>query len=615
MQVNIVKAAIFCVVLSVLMSTRSYSIVEFADYPNDPRFYTQWGFDQPNDADVDVITAWEMVKDKPQSEVVVAVIDTGVDRTHRDLANRLAPGYDFVYDDANPTDILFPHGTPIAGIIAAEKNNNYSVVGLAGSMSVKIMSLRVYSTLELLNLIPVSAEERAQRLEDAFRFAIENGAHVINFSSAVALSAVESDPELKATVELLVKSAQDNGIIIVAGAGNTGTYNPNLFPYQWERPNIINVASINRRGALAADWDHSGLEPRDHSSYGTNAHLAAPGTELESTWPSSDLLDITLFSPDSNNGTSFAAPYVTAAIAMGLSVKPELMQANSPTQALNNILTIREALFAGVKTTEELQSNTSQGNPIVVAGGYLNIPLFLENLGVRLTERNGESISTYPKAVVYAHEKNAEPNPYGGVIKLPYENRTITLDGTQSYDDTGIVSYQWDLGDGETKAGALVEHTFNRTGTYLVRLKVTDGEIDSNTGEGKSDVSAPQRVEVLPPEYDFVKIRYKADGEGFAQEGRMLNDKIDIRRVGNLRRIRGTSQFLDENNQPVTVSVKTSFPVFGFVVGNIAFSNPDFSKSINFASINPVTYDASTNTFSLKVEEMELHFTEKSAAR
>ena len=241
--------------------------------------------------------------------------------------------------------------------------------------------------------------------------------------------------------------------------------------------------------------------------------------------------------------------------------------------------------------------------------------MFLENLGVRLTERNGESISTYPKAVVYAHEKNAEPNPYGGVIKLPYENRTITLDGAQSYDDTGIVSYQWDLGNGETKAGALVEHTFNRTGTYLVRLKVTDGEIDSNTGEGKSDVSAPQRVEVLPPEYDFVKIRYKADGEGFAQEGRMLNDKIDIRRVGNLRRIRGTSQFLDENNQPVTVSVKTSFPVFGFVVGNIAFSNPDFSKSINFASINPVTYDASTNTFSLKVEEMELHFTEKSAAR
>lgn len=597
-------------ILSVCVS-QSYAIVETASYPNDPRFYSQWGFEQPNDADVDVMTAWEMVKDKPQSEVVVAVIDTGVDSTHRDLANRLAPGYDFVYDNSNPTDILFPHGTPIAGIIAAEKDNHYSVVGLAGSMPIKIMSLRVYSTLELLGLIPVSAATRARRLEDAFRYAIENGAHVINFSSAVALSAVEADPELKATVESLVQEAQDNGIIIVAGAGNSGTLNPDFFPYQWSKPNIINVASINRRGALAADWDHSGAEPRDHSSYGFNAHLAAPGTELESTWPSNDLLDITLFSPNSNNGTSFAAPYVTAAIAMGLSVKPELMQPNTPEQALDNILAIRNALKHGVKTTPELQSKVNQGEPIVVAGGYLKIPLFLEQLGIRLSERNGESITTYPKAVVQAKERNGAFNPYGGVIKLPYENPTLVLDGTQSYDDTGIVSYRWDFGDNQSALGAETEHTYDKTGTYYVRLTVTDAEVDPVTGTGKSDVSAPQKVEVLPPSYDFVKIRYKADGEGFDQEGRMLDDKIDIRKVGSMTRIRGTSQFLDENNQPVTVRVFTSFPVFGVVYGNISFSNPDFSKSINFASINPVKYDASTNTYSLKVEEMELHFTEK----
>lgn len=598
-------------VISSLLSSPSYSIVESADYPNDPRFYSQWGFEQPNDADVDAMTAWEMVKDKPQEEVIVAVIDTGVDRTHRDLVNRLAPGYDFVYDDANPSDILFPHGTPIAGIIAAEKDNHYSVVGLAGDMPVKIMSLRVYSTLELLNLIPVSASERAQRLENAFRFAIENGANVINFSSAIALSNVESDPELKATVESLVQAAQDKGIIIVAGAGNSGTMNPDYFPYQWDKPNIINVASINRRGALAADWDQTGPEPHDHSSYGSHAHLAAPGTELESTWPSSDLLDITLFSPDSNNGTSFAAPYVTAAIAMGLSVKPELMQSDSPEQALNNILTIRNALMGGVQTTPELESKVNQGEPIIISGGFLKIPLFLEQLGIRLSERNGDSITTYPKAIVHAKKKNGAFDPYGGVIKLPYENRTLVLDGTQSYDDDGIVSYEWDFGDNQRGTGEKLEHTFTKTGTYYVTLKVTDGEIDPITGIGKSDISAPQKIEVLPPQYDFVKIRYKANGEGFSQEGRMLTDKIDIRKLGSMRRIRGTSQFLDENNQRVTISVTTSFPVLGLVAGNITFSNPDFSKSLNFASIDPVTYDASTNTYSLRFEEMELHFTEK----
>ncbi|WP_290578651.1 S8 family serine peptidase [Ketobacter sp.] len=597
--------------ISLLLTTPCSAVVESADYPNDPRFYSQWGFEQPNDADVDVLTAWEMVKDKPQSEVIVAVIDTGVDSTHPDLVNRVAPGYDFVYDDSNPVDMLFPHGTPIAGIIAAEKDNDYSVVGLTGDMPVKIMSLRVYSTLELLGLMPVSAASRAQRLESAFSYAIDNGANVINFSSAVALSAVESDPHLKATVESLLKKAQDKGIIIVAGAGNSGSLNPDYFPYQWDRPNIINVASINRRGALAADWDQSGPEPRDHSSYGAHAHLAAPGTELESTWPSNDLLDITLFSPDSDNGTSFAAPYVTAAIAMGLSVRPDLMQSDSPAAALNNILTLRKALHLGVQTTPELQSTVNGGEPIVVAGGFLKLPLFLENLGIRLSERNGESITTYPKSVVRAQEKGGAFNPYGGVIRLEYENRTLVADGTQSHDDHGILRYEWDFGDGHSAQGAVVEHTYDRTGTYYVTLKVMDGEIDPVTGEGKSDVSAPQRVEVLPPEYDFVKIRYKANGEGFAQEGRMLSGRIDIRKIGSLRRIRGTSQFLDENNQLVKVSVTTSFPVLGLVAGNIAFSHPNFNRSVNFATINPVSYDASTNTYSLKVEEMELHFTEK----
>ncbi|MCG8316147.1 MAG: S8 family serine peptidase [Pseudomonadales bacterium] len=594
-----------------LFCSYSYSVVESASYPNDPRFYSQWGFEQPNDADVDVMTAWEMVKDKPQAEVVVAVIDTGVDRTHRDLANRLAPGYDFVYDDSNPSDIFFPHGTPIAGIIAAEKGNNYSVVGLAGDMPIKIMSLRVYSTLELINLMPVSAAERARRLENAFRFAIDNGANVINFSSAVALSAVESDPELKATVEALVQDAQDRGIIIVAGAGNSATKNPDLFPYQWDRPNIINVASINRRGALAADWDNSGPEESDHSSYGSLAHMAAPGTELESTWPSNDLLDITLFSANSDSGTSFAAAYVSAAIAMGLSVRPELMLSNSPAEALNNIFAIRNALMLGVKTTEELQSQVNEGDPIVVAGGFLKIPLFLEQLGVRLSERNGDSITLYPKSIVRAKEKNGSFNPYGGIIQLSYENRDLVLDGTGSYDDEGISSYEWDFGDGHKGQGERTEHTFDKTGTYFVTLKVTDGDIDPITGTGKSDVSAPQMVEVLPPEYDFVRIRYKDNGEGFAQEGRMLTNKIDIRKVGSMRRIAGKSQFLDENKQLVTISVSTTFPLFGVVVGKVTFSSPDFRKSINFASINPSRYDADTNTYSLKLDELEMHFTER----
>jgi subtilisin family serine protease len=285
--------------------------------PDDTRFVHQWSLDNDGqlhpisgasqqargtaDADVDADTAWDQ-ENPPGGEVVVAVIDSGVDIDHPDLANSMwenpgepglpngvdddnngfiddINGWDFQGNDPNPSPastIPGSHGTHVAGIIAAERNNATGIAGVCGRC--RIMALRFNLSL-------------GQEL-NAIRYARANGADIINMSFA---SRVWSPGERAA-----IQAAGAAGVLTVAAAGNAsadndipfyptqGAFAP-AFPASYTLPTILSVAASNDRDqyALGTRCDRFTPTPRWRCAFTNWGHdsvdVAAPGVDIVST--------------------------------------------------------------------------------------------------------------------------------------------------------------------------------------------------------------------------------------------------------------------------------------------------------------------------------------------
>jgi subtilisin family serine protease len=206
------------------------------------------------------------------SSVPVAVLDTGIDKSHEELADR-------VFADINLTDSptsgdVFGHGTPIAGIIAAG-NDGLGVVGLAPE-----------SQLINVKVADDSGRCRLSALAEGIVWAVDHGARVINIS----IELKDSAPELQEAVDY----AWDNGVVIVAAAGNDGNSQP-VYPAAYE--NCIAVTGIQEDGTLAP-----------LANYGDWVDVAAPGFDIYSILPGNAY--------GYKYGTSFAAAYVSGLAAL-----------------------------------------------------------------------------------------------------------------------------------------------------------------------------------------------------------------------------------------------------------------------------------------------------------
>ena len=244
-------------------------LVRAAAIPDDSRFYTQWSLQNTGqmvngvvgttDADIDAPEAWELTKGTPS--IIVAVIDSGADKNHPDLADNLLTGYDFVDDDNEPAD-LNGHGTHIAGIIGAVSNNAQGITGIAWNL--RIMPLRA---------LDQNGEGTIADVIEAISFAAENNVKIVNMSF--------SGPDYSQALYNSMKACPD--ILFVAAAGNDGVsaiggnsdVTP-LYPASFDLPNIISVAATDQNDNLA-----------NFSNYGITAvDIAAPGTNIISTIPS-----------------------------------------------------------------------------------------------------------------------------------------------------------------------------------------------------------------------------------------------------------------------------------------------------------------------------------------
>lgn len=276
--------------------------------PNDPLFSTQWHLENTGQnggtlgKDIKAKQAFDITQVSPN--VIVAVIDTGVDLIHADLVDNLARngsnqviGFDFANNDNDPTDDE-GHGTHIAGIIAAKGNNSLGVTGVCPNC--KIMPIKFLDN---------TGNGSTANAISALNFAIANGAKVINLSWG--------SNSYSSSLQNVINTAYNSGIVVVASAGND---NVTDFQFPSDMAHVVSVAATDRLDRKAF-----------YSNYNDRITVSAPGSDILSTFPAGSNLggscgDNTL-APSNDGygyctGTSMASPVAAGVAALVASQNP-----------------------------------------------------------------------------------------------------------------------------------------------------------------------------------------------------------------------------------------------------------------------------------------------------
>jgi subtilisin family serine protease len=260
--------------------------------------FKNWGLKNDiSDSHIHVADAWRMAQGS--RDVVVAVIDTGIDPDHPDLKANLwhdkktgEYGWDFVTSQKNPKD-EHGHGTHVAGIIGAELNKKAGISGVAHKVS--IMAVRYYSEKS-------SGAENLKNSIRALHYAIDHGAHIINYSGGGAEFSMEEYTALR--------RAREEGILVVTAAGNERSDGDKsehyYYPCAYKLDNIVCVAATNIRNDLLAssNWGKATVD------------IAAPGEKILSTSPGGKYTYM--------SGTSQATAFVTGVAALMKSKNQDL---------------------------------------------------------------------------------------------------------------------------------------------------------------------------------------------------------------------------------------------------------------------------------------------------
>jgi subtilisin family serine protease len=420
--------------------------------PNDPDFSKLWGLHNTGqtggtaDADIDAPEAWE--KSKGSKNVIIAVVDTGVDYTHPDLSRNMwrnpgeIPGNGIDDDDNGVVDDVYGinaieieragpgrggrptagdpmddhgHGTHVAGTIGAVGNNTIGVVGVnwrVSIMAVKFLGADGSGTTSAAIL----GLQYVKMMKD-------RGFNIIATSNSWGGGPYSR--ALRDAIEGLMAS----GIIFVAAAGNDGRNNDlyPTYPASYDLPNIISVAATNHNDDLA-----------NFSNYGRSVHVGAPGVYIYSTCsPGLYMCSNSRYAYAS--GTSMATPHVSGLVA--------LIKAKYPSMTWYQI---RNLILSTGDTKSSLQDKT-------LTGKRINANRALSCSSSKLFEilKPFDNATEHVKRPVILKAINIQCENPAGEVTVTIGSSTITLKDDGIYPDEvagdGIYSGMWTPPSGGTK--------------------------------------------------------------------------------------------------------------------------------------------------------------------
>ncbi|MDF3028057.1 MAG: Thermitase [Fluviicola sp.] len=398
--------------------------------PNDPSYSSQWGL-----SNINAPTAWNYFS--TGSNVVVAIVDDAVERTHADLSPNLwvnsgeiagnnidddnngyiddINGYDVASNDNNPNppSSSFDHGTHVAGIVSARSNNGVGVASIG--FSCKLMCVKSTTTVG-----------QVTNGYDGILYAAVSGADVINMSWG--------GPGTSTTAQNIVNYAAGEGCILIAAAGNDDV-NTQFYPAAYN--NVVSVAATTSTNTKAS-----------FSNYGSWIDVSAPGNNIYSTTVGN--------SYGNKSGTSMASPMVAGLAGLMKSLNP-----NMPNSDLINCL---------LTTAVNIDAQN---------------PSFIGELG------SGRIDAAAAMACVSTSLNNPPVADFSANFTAISAGGSVLFTNLSTYNPT---SWNWTF-TGGTPASFNGQNppsiTYNTPGTYNVSLTVTNANgTDTETKNGYITVSA-----------------------------------------------------------------------------------------------------------------------------
>lgn len=389
---------------------------------NDVRFSQQWNLENTGQAggtigkDIKIKDAWDIETGKPN--VIVALLDQGVQLNHPDLAQNIAVGKNFNFTNNSANIIPGHHGTHTSGIIAAVNNNNIGISGIAGgngniNSGIRLMSMQVYG-----NGISGGHAE-------AFVFAADNGACIASNSWAYVEPNVY-ELSIMDAIDYFIQNGGGNALqggLVIFAAGNTSRP-VKLFPSAYDR--VICVAASNNRD-----------EKSDYSTFGSWVDITAPGGAFENSF--GGVTRILSTSVDNEyrfeHGTSMACPQVAGVAALIasklsgkasasdvreilLSTTDEIYTINpafvgllgtgrvnaykalkKAEQLFNNNMVAPVASFIGNSNCDNINlswtKNSNNNNVIVLYSNTNSLPLLVNGLNYNLGDKVNDALVVY----------------------------------------------------------------------------------------------------------------------------------------------------------------------------------------------------------------------------